>query len=99
MKTISDVIKSIMREQPYYGMFACGLKKEFSNEIDTAGVCLDGINYKLLINKNYWDGLTKDQRIGVMRHELGHLLFFHVTDHNQWSDLCPNHEMLNVAMD
>ena len=32
MKTISQVIKYLMREEPYYGMFACGLDKEFSDK-------------------------------------------------------------------
>ena len=46
MKLISDAIKKLMMEEPYYGLFASGLKKEYTDKIDTAGVCLDGIDYK-----------------------------------------------------
>jgi hypothetical protein len=51
-------------------LFACGLNKEFSDKIETAGVCLDGINYKLLINQEWWNGLLPDIRIGIIKHEL-----------------------------
>jgi predicted metal-dependent peptidase len=99
MKTVSSVIKRLMQQDPYYGLFACGLNKEFSDKIETAGVCLDGINYKLLINQEWWNGLLPDIRIGVIKHELLHLVFYHVVDGEMWHALCPNHNMLNVAMD
>lgn len=88
-----------MQQDPYYGLFACGLNKEFSDKIETAGVCLDGINYKLLINKEWWDGLLPDIRYGVIHHECLHLVFYHVVDSDMWHALCPDHNMLNVAFD
>lgn len=99
MKTVSSVIKRLMQQDPYYGLFACGLNKEFSDKIETAGVCLDGINYKLLINQEWWSKLLPDIRYGILKHELLHLVFYHVLDGEMWHALCPNHNMLNVAMD
>lgn len=70
MKLISDAIKKLMMKQPYYGLFLSGLKKEYSEDINTAGVCLDGIDYKLLVNRKFFEGLTPDVRMGVLWHEV-----------------------------
>ena len=84
MKTIANVIKSLMVHEPYYGIFACGLNKEWNEKISTAGVCLDGINYKLVINKEWWDKLDPNIRYGVIKHELLHLVFYHVLDYKDF---------------
>ncbi len=99
MNTVSKIIKKLLIEQPYYGLFLCGLKKEWSDEIETAGVCLDGINYKLLINEKWWKSLSPDIQTGVILHEALHLVFYHVLDKDKYKALCPNHMMLNVAHD
>ena len=99
MKTVSTVIKSLMLQEPYYGLFACSLNKEFSNKIPTACVSLDGINFKLQINKEWWDTLSPEDRYGTIKHELLHLVFYHVVDYEQWKTLEPDHDLLNVAMD
>lgn len=101
MKLISDTIKKLMIQEPYYGLYASGLKKEYSEDIETAGVCLDGIDYKLLVNRKFFEGLTPELRMGVIKHELEHLVFFHVIDgKTTYLPMCNNdHNMMNVAMD
>ena len=100
MKLISDVIKKLMMAEPYYGLFALGLKKEYTDKIDTAGVCLDGIDYKLLVNKKWFESLSLNHRMGVIGHELRHLVFFHVIDTDIYMPMANNdHDLLNVAMD
>ena len=101
MKLISDVIKKLMMACPYYGLFLSGLKKEYTDAIETAGVCQDGIDYKLLVNKKFWEGLSLNHRMGVMLHEALHLVFFHVIDgKDTYLPMCNgDHTMCNVAMD
>jgi len=100
MKLISDVIKKLMMAQPYYGLFLSGLKKEYTDKIDTAGVCLDGIDYKLLVNKKWFEGLNPNYRMGVFLHECLHMVFFHCIDTDVYMPMANNdHELLNVAMD
>ena len=101
MKLISDVIKKLMMKCPYYGLFLSGLKKEYTDAIETAGVCQDGIDYKLLVNRKFWEGLTLNHRMGVMLHEALHLVFFHVIDgKDTYLPMCNgDHTMCNVAMD
>jgi predicted metal-dependent peptidase len=101
MKLISDAIKKLMMAEPYYGLYLSGLKKEYVDDIDTAGVCLDGIDYKLVVNKQWFSGLTPNERMGILKHEALHLVFFHVIDGKTlYAPLANNdHNLLNVAMD
>ena len=50
---LSSIIKTIMLEQPFYGLFLMNINKEFTKRVPTAAVTMEGINYKLLVNKKY----------------------------------------------
>jgi hypothetical protein len=56
---------------------------------------LRGINYNLLINEDFWDILNDNQKIGLLKHELLHIGFFHLTDFKHQV----NHEISNIAQD
>jgi len=97
MQTVSSAVKKIMLSEPFYGLFLCGINKRFTEKIPTAAVGLEGINYCLMINKDFWYGLKDDYRYAILKHELLHLCFFHLSDlYNKASD---NHMILNIAMD
>lgn len=100
MKTVSDVIKKLMQKNPYYGFFAIGLNKEFNDSIPTLAVQRDGINNKLLINRNFWLNQTPNQRYGSIMHELLHIILYHLLDFDDWMKKAHgNHQILNIAMD
>lgn len=62
--------KELMLEQPFYGLFLIGLNKEWNNAIPTAGVSKHNINYKLVINSDFWASLPHDHKKGLLWHEL-----------------------------
>jgi predicted metal-dependent peptidase len=66
-----------------------------SKRVPTAGVSKNGINYQLAINPQFWEGLTENQRLGILKHELLHIAFGHLTTFFKFS----NHKLANVAMD
>jgi predicted metal-dependent peptidase len=84
-----------MFTEPFYGLLLLNLQKEFSNKVETAGVGLNGINYKLYINPEFWKSLTADQKHGLLKHELMHIAFFHVTEYEHLKDK----DVSNMAMD
>ena len=45
--------KQLIVKDPFYGLFLLSLNKYYSNEIDTLGVKLNGINYELMVNPIY----------------------------------------------
>lgn len=88
-----------MIDEPFYGIFASGLTRGWSTQVNQMGIIPDGLNYKLLINEEYWKKLDVEHRIGLLKHNLLHMCFFHVTDCNNFITLANNHKIMQVAMD
>jgi predicted metal-dependent peptidase len=84
-----------MLEQPFYGLLLLHLNKEWTTKVPTAGVGLNGINYKLYINPDFWQSLSDDHKKGLLQHELMHIAFFHITEYKH----LPNHELANISQD
>jgi len=94
-ESLSKVCKELMLKEPYYGLFLVMTEKEWSEEIPTAGVAKHNINYKLRINPEFWDTLSLDHRIGLTKHEMLHLAFFHPL----MRDSFPDAKLFNIAAD
>ena len=94
-ESLAKTCKDLMLQEPFYGLFLIMLNKQWSKELDTAGVTVAGINYKLMINEEFWEGLTLDHRKGLLKHELLHIAFFHLTDYSDMTDKT----LANIAMD
>jgi predicted metal-dependent peptidase len=92
---LSKLTKDLMFREPHYGLFLIMLNRVWTNSIPTAAVAINGINYELLFNEEFWDSLSYEQRIGVIKHELGHIGFHHLTDFGHLS----NKKIANIAMD
>ena len=76
-ESLSKVCKELMLKEPYYGLFLVMTEKQWTGEIPTAGVTKHNIGYKLLINPEFWDTLSMDHKMGLAKHEMLHLAFFH----------------------
>jgi predicted metal-dependent peptidase len=94
-ESLSKVCKELMLKEPYYGLFLVMTEKEWSEEIPTAGVAKHNINYKLRINPEFWDELSLDHRIGLTKHEMLHLAFFHPLMRDSFQDA----KLFNIAAD
>jgi predicted metal-dependent peptidase len=92
---LAKASKDLMLKEAFYGLFLIMLNKQWSTKVPTAGVSRLGINYQLYLNEEFWDKLTPDQRIGLLKHEILHIAFFHVTDYDHLSDKM----IANIAMD
>lgn len=93
---LSRIGKQLMFSEPFYGVFLSTLNKSARNDIPTAGVCLVGINYQLLVNEEFWNSLSNDKKkVGLLKHELLHICFNHLDD----KDGFPDQELHNVAAD
>lgn len=95
MKSVSNICKELMIHEEFYGFFFMTLNKQFSTAIDTAGIAPNGLNFQLDINYDFWQTLTKEHRLGLIKHELLHLCFFHVF----MRDSFKNWELFNIAAD
>ena len=69
--------------------------KELDNNIPTACVAPDKINTKLKVNPEFWETLDEKTKLGVLKHELLHICFFHLIN---W-DRFDNKKVYNMAAD
>jgi predicted metal-dependent peptidase len=71
------------------------LNKVWRSNLPTAGVSKHNINYQLAINEEFWNSLTDMHKMGLLKHELLHIAFGHLTSFSSFS----NKKLANVAMD
>lgn len=95
LNELSKVGKDLMLKQPFYGMYLLLLDKKVSKRCDTACVAKQGINYRLDVNEEFWSTLEHNHRIGLIHHELLHIVFFHLLRHDEFE----NKMLANIAMD
>lgn len=50
---LEKALKKLIYKDPFYGLFLLSLDKQYSEEVPTAAVARNGINCRLLINKQY----------------------------------------------
>jgi hypothetical protein len=94
-QSLSKTAKDLMLKEPYYGFFLIMLNKLWSNRVPTAGVGKNGINYQLVVNPDFWEKLSDLNRLGLLKHELLHIAFGHLTTVFKFSD----RKLANIAMD
>ena len=94
-ETLAKITKDLLFDEPFYGLLLVGLNKLFDDKIGTACVGISGISYNLKISPTFWDTLTFDQKKGLLKHELLHIAFFHLTDYDHLVD----RKIANIAMD
>ena len=82
--------KELLILEPFYGFFLLGLRKEIvdnDHPIKTAAVGPNGVSFTLYVNNVFWNTLSDDEQISVLKHELLHLCFFHLTENfKKWLD-------------
>ena len=74
---LEKALKKLIYKDSFYGLFLLNLDKQYSTEIETAAVARNGINCRLLINKEYWDGLSDEEQLFILKHECAHIMFKH----------------------
>lgn len=93
--SLAKASKELMMIEPYYGFFLIMLNKIWTKtQVPTAGVCKNGINYQLCINEDFWESLDKKKELGILKHELLHIAFNHLTHF-----YFPDKRLANIAMD
>ena len=99
MVNISDQLarasKTLILDEPFYGLFLVGLNKVMRKDIPTAGVSKNGIGVQLSINPTFFSELDDKKRIGLLKHELLHISFGHLVMRDRYD----NHKLFNIAAD
>ena len=99
-ETLAKACKTLCLQEPYYGLFFMSLNKIWDPNFKpfgtgTLGVGLQGINYYLKIEPEFWSKQQPIKQLGLIKHEVLHLIFFHLTDYEHFV----NKRIANVAFD
>lgn len=92
---LARATKELMLREPFYGLFLITLNKIWLDKIDTAGVSKNGINMQLAINPTFWENLSPEYRVGILKHEILHIAFHHLSLRDKYKD----HRLFNIAAD
>jgi len=85
---MSDILDEVARvgvefilQEPYYAHFLSSLNKQIDHSFGTMAVGVNGDTYVLYVNPTFWTETltTKELRLGLVKHEILHLVFKHVT--------------------
>ena len=94
-ESLAKGIKDLMLQEPFYGLFLIGLNKTWSTIVPTAGVSKNKIGVQLTINENFWEPLPKEHKQGILKHEILHIAFGHLTLRHKYLDP----KLFNIAAD
>ena len=94
-ESLARTTKELMFDEPFYGLLLVSLNKVFDESVKTACVSVSGISFSLKIAPTFWHSLSPIQKKGLLKHELMHLAFFHLTDYEH----LVNRLIANYAMD
>ena len=73
-----------------------GLPKEISTQTSTAAVALmNRQSIKLIVNENFWNSLNDENRYGLIKHEMLHIVLKHLFLMKSF----PNKKLFNIAAD
>ena len=92
---LAKASKTLILEEPFYGLFLVGLNKTFRKDIPTAGVSKHGIGVQLAVNPDFFDNLSLEHRVGLVKHEILHISFGHLIMRDMYSDK----KLFNIAAD
>ena len=96
VESLSKASKELMLKEPFYGFFLLMLNKVWdAKRVPTACVSKNNINYQLTINPDFWEKLSEPHQMGLLKHELLHIAFNHLTSTFDFSDK----KLANIAMD
>jgi predicted metal-dependent peptidase len=79
-ETLEAAVIGLIKTDRFYGNLLVGLNKRVGNDVPTAavGIMPGDLVPTLFINPNFFGGLTPVQRVGLLRHEMMHLILMHM---------------------
>jgi len=92
---LAKYAKSLMFKEPFYGLMLISLNKVIDESIPTLCVSKSGINFNLHVNPTFWKSLDDVTKLGVFKHEMLHIAFFHLLQMDRYHDK----ELFNIAAD
>ena len=97
---VRDAIAHLVEDQLFFASMLMGMKlvtgKEAARMVPTACVFIaSGLRFGLAVNPLFFETLTMRQRMGVLEHEMLHLVYYHLSRMPEF----PHKRRFNIAAD
>lgn len=96
--TPEKAFKLFIVREPFYGLLLTNLQKEYTTNpaiCKTAHVSFNNMQFCLCINTTFWDELSDDEQLAILKHEVLHICFKHLYYWDRFS----NKVLGNLATD
>lgn len=90
---VSRAVIALFMREPFFAHILSGVRRRIDETTPTAAVALGSHGVEMRLNPDFIAGLTREQRIGVLKHEVLHLVLKHLTrahgrDPLRWNLAC-----------
>jgi len=95
---LGNVNYEIQVHNDFYFYFIALTRIEFNESVQTAGLMLEGIDFKICINPKFWNSISDNQyrkNQFLLLHEIYHLIFKHYSIYKDYDDAT----LFNIATD
>lgn len=90
-------IYTLLTHEPFFGNFLLGCKVSYDRpDVPTAGVQVVKGQIHMVVNTEWFGGMTVKQQVAILKHEILHVLLEHCASRRYGA---ANHKAKNVAMD
>ena len=110
--SLSQAIVRLYEEERFYAELVLQMDRILSTRIPTAGVCIKD-KVQLYVNPKFFESLTKEEQVAVLKHECKHILNNHIarakdldpTIYEKDKDIVDSmingakHQLINIAAD
>lgn len=94
---LENTLYHLLQDEPFFANFLLASKVVYDHkEVERAAVSFKGGRITFYFNTSWYSTLSLSERIGVLKHEVFHLLLDHVGNRQYGNQ---NHKAKNVAMD
>ena len=93
----------LLRDEPFFASFCRSVIKTETKSIPTAAMAFnkDSYSFEMLYNGDFMESLCDEHRVGVIKHELYHMIYGHLTKRLKF-DMAKDHQrakLWNIAAD
>lgn len=97
---LNKALRDLFVREPFYGTLMLNLNKEIvgpDHDVKTAAVGPKGLGLTLYINEEFWCKLSDNEQLAILKHEIMHIAFYHLSD--LYSVPGNKHYQMNLAQD
>jgi predicted metal-dependent peptidase len=97
---LNNAILSLLGSEPFFAHFILGCRVLYDKfNVPTAGACFVNGVPTLVINSEFYAGLTKSEQTSILKHEVLHFVFNHMSKFKKEEIMSEDNQILNIAAD